>query len=293
MSTSEPSLVTPATLRGWKLPRPDGGKEARGQLLVVGGSAGTPGAVRLAGESGLRAGAGKLALATAGQAAPALAIAVPEAQVIPLPTTADGDISLHAAPDIIERADAAEAILFGPGFVDPTSSARLLATTLSENPGPVVLDATASAYLTIRPDGCHHLRGKAVLTVNPDELALTAGWAREDVAADQEGAALEVAQRCRIVVLVGGTSKTVAGPEGRVWRIEGGGSGLGVSGSGDVQAGIVAGLLARGAEPAQAAVWGGYLHARCGERLAAAVGQVGYLAREIPPHVPAVLSELS
>ena len=181
MSTSEPSLVTPATLRGWALPEPDGGKEARGQLLVVGGSSGTPGAVRLAGEAGLRAGAGKLALATAGQAAPELAIAVPEAQVVPLPTTAEGDISPHAAPDIIERADAAEAILLGPGFVDPTSSSQLVAGTLSRIHGRVVLDATASAYLTDRPDGCHHLRGMVVLTVNPDELALTAGWARDDV----------------------------------------------------------------------------------------------------------------
>ena len=293
MSTSEPSLVTPATLRGWALPEPDGGKEARGQLLVVGGSSGTPGAVRLAGEAGLRAGAGKLALATAGQAAPELAIAVPEAQVVPLPTTAEGDISLDAAPDIIERADAAEAILLGPGFVDPTSSSQLVAGTLSRIHGRVVLDATASAYLTDHPDGCHHLRGMVVLTVNPDELALTAGRACDDAAADPAEAALDVARRCRIVVLVGGTSKTVAGPDGRVWRIEGGGSGLGVSGSGDVQAGIVAGLLARGAEPAQAAVWGGYLHARCGERLAADVGPVGFLARESPPHVPAVLSELS
>jgi NAD(P)H-hydrate repair Nnr-like enzyme with NAD(P)H-hydrate dehydratase domain len=66
-----------------------------------------------------------------------------------------------------------------------------------------------------------------------------------------------------------------------------------VSGSGDVQAGIVAGLLARGAEPAQAAVWGGYCHARAGERLATAVGTVGYLARELPGEVPRVLAELS
>ena len=81
-------------------------------------------------------------------------------------------------------------------------------------------------------------------------------------------------------------------PAGQSWVVEGGGPGLGVSGSGDVQAGIIAGLLSRGAEPAQAAVWGAYLHARTGERLAATVGQVGYLARELPPQVPAVLGEL-
>jgi hydroxyethylthiazole kinase-like uncharacterized protein yjeF len=293
MSSPEPSLVTPATLRDWQLPAPDGGKEGRGQLLVVGGCRSTPGAVRLAGEAGLRAGAGKLALATADGAAAALAVAVPEAQVVPLPVTPDGDLAVDAASMILVRAEDADAVLVGPGFVDPGSSSDLVARTLPRIHRGAVLDATASAFLTDDPDGCRQLEGNAVLTVNPDELAKTAGRAPDDVADDPVGVAFQVAHRSRVVVLVGGTSKVVATPDGRAWRIEGGGAGLGVSGSGDVQAGIVAGLLARGAEPAQAAVWGGYLHARCGERLAAAVGPVGYLAREIAPHVPAVLSELS
>jgi NAD(P)H-hydrate repair Nnr-like enzyme with NAD(P)H-hydrate dehydratase domain len=66
-----------------------------------------------------------------------------------------------------------------------------------------------------------------------------------------------------------------------------------MSGSGDVQAGVVAGLLARGAPPAQAAVWGAYLHGAAGERLAARVGPVGFLAREIPAELPRALTELS
>ena len=66
-----------------------------------------------------------------------------------------------------------------------------------------------------------------------------------------------------------------------------------MSGSGDVRAGLVAGLLARGADPAQAAVWGGYLHARAGERLAGQSGPLGFLAREIAPQMPAVLVEIS
>jgi NAD(P)H-hydrate repair Nnr-like enzyme with NAD(P)H-hydrate dehydratase domain len=60
-----------------------------------------------------------------------------------------------------------------------------------------------------------------------------------------------------------------------------------------VLAGVVAGLLARGTEPAQAAVWGSHLHATAGERLAARVGPLGYLARELLDEAPAVLTELS
>jgi NAD(P)H-hydrate repair Nnr-like enzyme with NAD(P)H-hydrate dehydratase domain len=94
------------------------------------------------------------------------------------------------------------------------------------------------------------------------------------------------------VVLYGGTDKYVASPDGPAWQISGGGPGLGVSGSGDVQAGVVAGLLARGAEPEQAAVWGGFVHATLGERLTTRVGRLGYLARELPGVVPEVLAEL-
>ena len=56
---------------------------------------------------------------------------------------------------------------------------------------------------------------------------------------------------------------------------------------------IVAGLLARGAGPAQAAVWGAFLHGRAGEVLGVSVGSVGFLARELPRVVPRLLSELS
>ncbi|MPZ97173.1 MAG: hypothetical protein GEU96_20235 [Propionibacteriales bacterium] len=81
-------------------------------------------------------------------------------------------------------------------------------------------------------------------------------------------------------------------PDGRARVFQGGGPGLGVSGSGDVQAGIVAGLLARGAAPDQAAVWAAYIHGRAGERLAAATGVVGALAREQFDQVPRVLAEI-
>jgi NAD(P)H-hydrate repair Nnr-like enzyme with NAD(P)H-hydrate dehydratase domain len=81
-------------------------------------------------------------------------------------------------------------------------------------------------------------------------------------------------------------------PDGRAWREEAGGIGLGTSGSGDVLAGLVGGMLARGADPAQAAVWGQYLHAAAGDRLAARVGRLGFLARELLDEVPPVLAGL-
>jgi len=293
VNTPEPTVVTPAVLRGWKLPEPGAGKEARGHLLVIGGTASTPGAVALAGEAALRAGAGKLQIATPGPGAAALAVSVPEALVAVLPENARGSIDIAAADQLASYASGPDALLIGSGFVDPEDSDGLISAFAADLDTPLVLDALGSAFLTNHPEGLRHLGGRAVLTVNHKELAITAGCEQGEVDEDPLGPASRVAERSQVVVLAGGTSKHVVAPDGRCWVIEGGGPGLGVSGSGDAQAGIVSGLLARGAEPAQAAVWGGYLHARSGERLAASVGVVGYLARELPGQVPAVLGELA
>lgn len=293
MTGPEPTVVTPATLRGWALPRPGADKDARGRIAVIAGTTTTPGAVLLAGEAALRAGAGKLSVATPGTVAAALAVAAPEAMVLGLPATSSGGIAPGSAADLVEFAEGADVVLVGPGFSDVDDSVRLLEGLVGGLAGPLVVDALGSAYLTEHPDGLHHLDGRVVLTVNPTELARTAGRDESEVEERPYDAALDVARRSHVVVLCGGEQKLVVTPGGESWVVQGGGPGLGVSGSGDVQAGVVAGLVARGAEPAQAAVWGGYLHARAGERMAAALGTVGYLARELPAQVPQILGELS
>lgn len=285
--------VTPATLRAWPLPAPGESKEERGRLVVVGGTSRTPGAVRLAGEAALRAGAGKLRLATVASTTAALGVAVPECATVPLAATDDGAIAVAAAPTILKEAEQTDAVLLGTGFTDPDESVELLAEVLPSLRAPVVLDALASAFLTEHPDGVAHLEGRAIATLNLSEVAHTAGCREDEVEANPAGVAATVAGRSGIVVVCGGPAKHIAAPDGRRWVVEGGGPGLGVSGSGDVLAGIVAGLLARGAEPEQAAVWGSAVHARLGEVLAARVGTLGYLARDLPAGVPVALTELS
>lgn len=289
----EPVLVTSETLLRWKLPEPGSDKYSRGRIVVVGGSAQTPGAVRLAGEAALRAGAGKLQLATVASTAAGLGVAVPEARVVPLPEDRDGRLSTAAADSIVDTSTDASAVLVGPGMVDPQAVVALLEAVVPRLETVVVLDALASAYVTENPDGLEHLAGRCVLTVNPNELSRLLGRDEDEVSDDPLPAALDASARTGAVVLCGGSTKHVATPDGDCWTVQGGGPGLGVSGSGDTQAGMVAGLLARGAEPAQAAVWGGFLHAKAGERLALSRGPVGFLARELPGEVPQVLAELA
>jgi hydroxyethylthiazole kinase-like uncharacterized protein yjeF len=290
---AEPTRVTPDLLGDWQLPDPGSDKESRGVVLVVGGNRGTPGATILSGEASLRVGGGKLQVATADSTAPQVALALPEAMVRGVSETDQGDPDAAHVHEVAELAAAAEAVLLGPGLLDPKAAAALVARIVPELEGPVVVDALGSAYVTENPEGLHHLRGRCVMTVNPTELARTLGVEDAEVEDDPVASAVRLARRARTVVLCGGTSKIVATPEGETWQVLEGGVGLGVAGSGDVQAGFVAGLLARGGDPAQAAVWGGYLHALAGDRLAAEIGPVGFLARELPALAPRLLAELT
>jgi NAD(P)H-hydrate repair Nnr-like enzyme with NAD(P)H-hydrate dehydratase domain len=113
------------------------------------------------------------------------------------------------------------------------------------------------------------------------------------VEAEPLATAREAAERLGCVVALKGATTHVAAPDGRAWANEGGSVGLGTSGSGDTLAGLVAGLLARGAEPAQALVWGVYVHAEAGARLSRRIGELGFLARELPAEMPGILTELA
>lgn len=283
-SRSEPHSITPRLLRDWPLPVPEGDKNTRGTALVVGGSRHTPGAVLLAGVAALRAGAGVLQLAVAESTATALSIEVPEAMVIGLPETGEGSVAGDPPDRLRDLAQAAEAIAVGPGLDDVDETGALLRNVLHAA-GPraaAVLDAYALGALSHDRDLLTGRARPAVLTPNRTEARYLLDREPDDLTR----AALTLAERYGAVVSLHGH---IADPDGRTWREENGHVGLGTSGSGDVLAGIIAGLLARGAEPAQAACWGTYAHAVSGQRIAPRYGRIGFLARELLDEVPNAL----
>lgn len=282
-----------ASLRAWPLPAPAGGKEGRGRVVVVGGSRRTPGAVLLAAEAALRAGAGKPQVATVESVAVAVSVALPEALVTDLPETGDGEIAAKAASQVLELADGCDALLLGPGLMSPDSAGDLLEELVPRLDCPVVLDALAMAYLTEHPDGVAHLDGRVVLTPNDSELAETLGRDEAEVAEHLAECCAELAERCGATVVAGGETTYVAAPGSKVvWRHPGV-PGLGVAGSGDVKAGIVAGLLARGVPAEGAAVWGVMLHLAAGRAVSEHEAPLGFLARDVLPWVPRVMAELA
>ncbi|HLL68907.1 MAG TPA: NAD(P)H-hydrate dehydratase [Micromonosporaceae bacterium] len=286
-SRSEPQVITPRLLREWPLPVPEGGKDSRGTVLVVGGSRSTPGAVLLAGVAALRAGAGVLQLAVAESTAAVLSIQVPEALVFGLPETPEGSIVGTPPKRLLDLVADARVVSVGPGLDNVEETGRLLRAVL-DAAGPdtaFVLDAYALGALSREPDLLADRPQQVVLTPNFTE----AGYLL-DGADPGEGAAataIALAERYGAVVSLYGQ---IAAPDGRTWREESGDAGLGTSGSGDVLAGIVAGLLSRGIEPAQAACWGAYAHAASGQRLIPRFGRIGFLARELLDEVPRTLA---
>jgi len=290
--------VGPAVLRRLPLPKPDddASKDERGRVLVVGGSTQVAGAVRLAGEAALRAGAGKLQLATVASSAAALGMAVPESLVVALPQTRGGEISGSRAPALLaEHASGVDAMLVGPGMQSARAAHALLAPLVGRLREDAALILDAAALLALRTDETllAPLAGRAVLTPHAGEMASLLGVEKEAVEATPAELALGAAAQFGAVVVLKGSTSWIATPEGTLHRYDGGNVGLATSGSGDTLAGIVAGLAARGAPPLIAAVWGVYLHGSAGRALARRMGTLGFLARELLAEIPPLLRRRS
>jgi hydroxyethylthiazole kinase-like uncharacterized protein yjeF len=225
-----------------------------------------------------------------------VALAIPESRVLGLAENDAGGFTVEAVAALDPLADKISAILIGPGMRDEAATARLVHALLPRLAGSdtqVVLDAEAMGAVIHPPAGTPPFRFDVpvLLTPHAGEMAHLTDIAKDEIGAAPERHALEAAQRWNAVVALKGPRTVIATPEGERWQHEGGNVGLATSGSGDVLAGIIAGLAARGAGLAQAAAWGVALHARAGERLAERFGRLGYLARELCDEIPALLEQ--
>ncbi|MEA3009740.1 MAG: hypothetical protein QOJ91_1432 [Sphingomonadales bacterium] len=272
----------------------DGDKEDRGRLLVVAGSRELAGAALLAGTGGLRAGAGKLQIATGASVAPALSVAMPEARVVGCTETEEGCIAAGAVESLLEWVGGAQATVIGCGLQHgPPLDALLDGLLAGRLDTPLVLDAAVLGSLAPRAAAVRAWPGGAILLPHAREMARLLECEAEEVEADPLAAARRAAETFGAVSLIKGQYSYIVAPDGRAFRFTGGGVGLATSGSGDALAGIVGGLAARGADPLTAALWGVYLHGEAGRSLAERVGRIGFLARELLDEVPRLMESSS
>lgn len=285
-----PAELTRSALRDFPLPvQTDGDKDEHGRLLIVAGSREVPGAALLSARAALRAGAGKVRIATVESVAPAMALHMVEALIVPLQEDEEGGCAAGAVETVAKQLERMNAIVAGPGMRSGAVSTDI-ARVILESCKSVALDAGLLHCLPEVDAICRKSEVPPILLPHVRELASLLETSEDQVAADRLGAAHRAADRYGAFILAKGADSFIAAPDGRCWTYRGGAPGLGIAGSGDVLSGIAGALLARGAEPLTALLWAVLLHGEAGEMLSAKIGPVGFLARELPEEIPALLA---
>jgi NAD(P)H-hydrate epimerase len=255
-------------------------KGSYGQALLMGGSGQYPGAIVLAAEGAVRSGAGLVRVATVEAAAAAAVGRVPEAIV-------RADL---AADFPLEGMDA---ILIGPGLGRDPEARRMVARLLHETKCPLVLDADAIAVLEGKPEAVRQCPQPVVLTPHPGELARLLGRDVAQIQKDRPAAVREAADRTGAVVVLKGAGTLVTRPDQPIWINLNGNPGMACGGSGDVLAGLLAGLLAQKADPLAAACAAVWLHGTAGDIAALRKTQAAMTAGDIAAALPDAFRQAS
>jgi len=287
-ATAATHLIEAPTVRLAK--SPEAHKYAHGHALILAGGPGKGGAARLAARGALRLGAGLVTLAC-----PQAALAENAARLdaVMLVALADGYSlrGLLADPRI-------SALALGPGL--GVARARDLVPAALAARRPTVLDADALTAFADEPQTLFALlHPAAVLTPHGGEFARLFPDIAEELAApatkgpacSKLDAARAAAARAGCIVLLKGPDTVIAAPDGRAAihaaAYDRAAPWLATAGAGDVLAGFIAGLMARGAAPLQAAETAAFLHVEC----ARAFGP-GLIAEDLPEALPGVLARL-
>ncbi len=236
-----------------------------GHLLVVGGGAGMPGAVRLCAEAALRVGTGLVSVATDPSHAAVLTATRPEIM----------SHGINDAGELDPLLARATVIAFGPGLGQTAWARELLAKVTSDG-RPQVWDADALNLLAETPASADN----RIITPHPGEAARLLGRETADIQSNRRASAAELAERYGGVAVLKGAGSLVAGADGRLSICTAGNPGMAVAGMGDVLTGVIAGLLAQGLDLETAALVGVEAHARAGDR-AACRGERGMIASDL------------
>jgi holo-[acyl-carrier-protein] synthase len=279
---------------GFRLPtRPrDGHKGTFGTVVVLAGSQGYTGAAYLASMGAARSGAGIVRLLVAQSIYPILAQKCTEVIVGPIPEISPGVVGHASLSGILRGFAGADAGVIGPGLGRDASTRRLVEDLVPRVAAPLVLDADAlnllSEHRTILP----RLSPQIVLTPHPAEFGRLAGLETSAVQQDRRGIASRFAKAWNKVVVLKGAGTVIAAPDGRVTLNPIATPALASGGTGDVLAGLIAGLMGQKLPPFEAAVTGVHLHSLAGLDLEASLGQAGVLASDLLPQLPRVMERL-
>lgn len=274
-------------------PLPAGvGKEARGRVIVVGGSLRFPGALLLASRAALRCGAGVVTAATSHAVQSLIGGHDPNVTFLPLAEAQPGVVAVAAAAQVATALrEKTRALLVGPGLAHASGTDDFVAAVLrNARSVATVIDADGLNALARTSDWSVLLPARTVLTPHDGEAARLAGRVVPTGAARIAFAERYAREWKAVVVLKGAV--TVVSDGKRTFVHDAPNAALGIGGSGDALAGALAAFLARGLAPLGAACAAVWVHGRAGALLAAEVGESGALATDLVDALPRALREI-
>jgi hydroxyethylthiazole kinase-like uncharacterized protein yjeF len=267
-----------------------------GKVLVVAGSVNYIGAAYLACMGAARVGAGLVTLITAQSLQPILASKLTEVTYIPLPEAATGIIASEATSVLQKHLPDYNVLLMGCGLGRNAETIEFVKTTLftlsQAHSMPLVLDADALNTLAPIPQWWQKLDKDVILTPHPGEMARLTGVSVDKIQQERLEIAQKAAREWQKVVVLKGAYTIIAAPDGQTKISQEANPGLASAGTGDVLTGVIAGLVAQGLSPFDAAACGTYLHAQAGNLVRQEMGDAGMLASDLLPKLPQVIKKL-
>ncbi len=249
------------------------------------------GAVCLSARASARTGAGLVTAAVPRGLNPIMESKLTEVMTIPLPENEDGFLSRQAAGIIDGLLEKMDVLALGPGLGTREETVETVEEILTRINVPYVIDAdginaVAKCGLSLRK-----IHAGGVITPHPGEMARLMGCSTAEVQAQRLGISRRAAEESGAVVVLKGAGTIVAVPGGKAYVNPTGNPGMASGGSGDVLTGIIAGFLAQGLSPEDAAVAGVYMHGFAGDRVAFEKGKAGILAGDIIEVLPECIKE--
>lgn len=267
-------------------------KGSFGKAVIIAGSLGLAGAAILTCKAALRSGLGLLKLFIPESINFILKTAIPESITIPLQEMRKGVIGINQIHTIIESATKCEVLAIGPGCGDTAELGETVKQLIANVSVPIILDADALNVLSKDLNMLNAKKGPIVITPHMGEMMRLTKLTLEEISANPIYTARDFSKTWGVITVLKGARTVVALPSGEIFINVTGNSGMATAGSGDVLTGILAGLIAQGLKPEDAAVVGVYVHGLCGDVVAARIGEHGLLAGDLVEQLPYTLKEL-
>jgi NAD(P)H-hydrate epimerase len=270
----------------------DAHKYISGKLFILAGSPGMTGAAALAASAALRTGVGLVNIGIPQNLNPVMEIKITEGLTVPLAETIEGTVAKDALPGIKNRIDWADTVVIGPGCGRTEETLETLRESILyclETDTKTLIDADGLFALAENINLCKRLNSNFLLTPHHGEFLRLISSSKEKLQSEPWQCLEDFLKDNDVTVNLKGVPSMVGSSGGQMYVNPTGNVSLAKGGSGDVLAGIIGGLMARGLEPDAAAITGNYIHGEAADLLLSTQTAISILPTDLLDVLPELL----